>query len=452
MDDHFFNSEFDKFLQQQVKQHRMYPSDAVWKGIYKQIHGDRKWPGLYFIAILLVAALTVCTVFIESTPIVYPHAVVAKQKSIVDQLDPVQVTRETITIINNTVPVTSSPVSITTPIAELVDDAIAPAEKMYASASNGEVLNPSVEQGVVDGGMSHPPVTGTLALPVTEQKMEVTTDTSATLRNAEQKKTFEENTSLLQPEPTTSSIAISQPEKTGKWQYQIYITPSGNYRDLVDQKPSANQVNGPVANYAVNANQVVRYKPGMGIEFGLGVLYRLTDRLRIKTSLQYNIRQYNIEAFSGNYEMAKIALVRNGSVDSVSTLARYRSTNGFGEALLLNKYHQVSMPVGLEYALVDAKKFGINLGATLQPTYTFSQSSYLLTSDYKSYADGTSMIRRWNLNSSLEATFSYKVGDFQWKLGPQIRYQHLPTYSDPYPIKEYLIDYGFKIGFTKTIK
>jgi hypothetical protein len=452
MDDHFFNSEFDKFLQQQVKQHRMYPSDAVWKGIYKQIHGDKKWPGLYFIAILLVAALTVCTVFIESTPIVYPHAVVmAKQKSLVDQLDPVQVTRETITIINENIPAASTTTTVAAAVPVLADEAVVSAGKMPGTSVYGDAAtnNDAIAGDAVTSINTN--VANTIALPA-EQTIQPSANTSLAEQTAEQKKAFVENAASVKPAEEITTIKIDQPVKPGKWQYQVYITPSGNYRDLVDQKASGDQFSGPVANAGVSANQVVRYKPGMGIEFGLGVLYRLTDRLKVKTSLQYNIRQYNIEAFSGNYEMAKIAIVRNGYIDSVSTMARYRSTNGFGEALLLNKYHQVSLPVGLEYALVDAKKFGINLGATLQPTYTFSQSSYLLTSDYKSYADGTSMIRRWNLNSSLEATFSYKVGDFQWKLGPQIRYQHMPTYSDPYPIKEYLIDYGFKIGFTKAIK
>ena len=74
------------------------------------------------------------------------------------------------------------------------------------------------------------------------------------------------------------------------------------------------------------------------------------------------------------------------------------------------------------------------------------------TSDYKSYADGSSMLRKWNINSSLETTISYAVGNIEWKFGPQVRYQHLPGYSDPYPIKEYLVDYGFKLGFTKTLK
>jgi hypothetical protein len=452
MDDHFFNSEFEKFLQHQVKQHRMYPSDAVWKGIYKQIHGDRKWPGLYFIAILLIAALTVCTVLMEPTPIVSRQAVAVKEGPAVNQLDPVQVTRETITFINNRPQaINNSPVSA--PIAGITNEV--PVDRPAVSGNSGNGIS---ENLVADAGLPQNTLSNNPLVPAggnEDQPIEKAVFIAEQKAAQQPEVAVKKDTETEKPEELTvpEIASISKPVKPGRWQYEFYITPSSSYRQLVDQKPSAEQFSGPVAsNYGVSANQVIRYKPGMGIEFGLGVLYHLSDRIRVKTSLQYNVRQYNIEAFTGNYEIANIALIRGGTIDSVATVAKYRSTSGGNEALLLNKYHQVSLPVGIEYALVDSRKFGVNLATSVQPTYTFSQSSYLLTSDYKSYADGTSMIRRWNINSSLEATFSYKVGDFQWKLGPQIRYQHLPTYSDPYPIKEYLIDYGFKIGFTKTIK
>src|SRR4051812_19478605 len=98
MEDKFYDNDFERFLQQQVKHHRMYPSDAVWKGIYKQVHGYKKWPGLYFFAILTVASLTICTLFIESETIVYPQQpTVAKATTLqYNQLNPDEITENTI--------------------------------------------------------------------------------------------------------------------------------------------------------------------------------------------------------------------------------------------------------------------------------------------------------------------------------------------------------------------
>ncbi len=474
MDEHFYNNDFERFLQQHVKHHRMYPSDAVWKGIYKQVHGYKKWPGLYFFAILIVASLTVCTLFIESAPIVQQQQVAVKALTpIYDQLNPVETTERTFRNLNKT---QDQPLTPT----DLPQDDIA-----VATTGDNETMNRPVEiaatydevavtntinTALVNTASSTihvvPPATGTGIDQNTAGGNEVTGKKHNAMPLVSAKDEEAEKEDAVKPQANPADEYLSQhPEEVdrivnqkirvrpAKWELQFYIAPAMNYREIVDHKASAQQSAGPVSNnYGVSANKVIRYNPGMGIEFGIGALYRLNDKLKVKAAIQYNVRQYDIEAYSGSTELAKIALVRGGNVDTVTAISRFRTTGLYGEAQLLNKYHQVSLPVGLEYSLLNAKRFGINLGGTLQPTYTFSQSSYLLSADYKSYADGRSMLRKWNLNSSLEATFTYKARNIQWKFGPQLRYQHLPNYTDPYPIKEYMIDYGFKIGFTKAIK
>ena len=71
---------------------------------------------------------------------------------------------------------------------------------------------------------------------------------------------------------------------------------------------------------------------------------------------------------------------------------------------------------------------------------------------YKYYANGESLFRKWNVNSALSADFSYKLKNTTLYVGPQIRYQHLPTYVDKYPIKEYRVDYGIRVGVIKSLR
>ena len=111
--------------------------------------------------------------------------------------------------------------------------------------------------------------------------------------------------------------------------------------------------------------------------------------------------------------------------------------------------YQISVPIGIQWDMIKGKHFGINTEASVQPTFTLNTNTYLLTTDYNHYADGTDFIRKWNINSSAGLNFTYKSGTTSWQIGPQIRYQHLPTYSNLYPIKEFLIDYGVRLGFTK---
>lgn len=467
MDEHFYDNEFEKFLQQQAKHHRMYPSDAVWKGIHRQIHGHKRWPGLYFIAILMVAALTVCTVFIESEPIISGNQVPKPTTLVYNQLDPAEITDRTFrriaaTTTNNNLP-------------EITADQTPAVEENTVSRSNeiAVAYDNSREQISFDPAYlesfrlfkpEYKPHTYDQQTTATTAQVVATNNNNTTAAELEAGETavVETTTTLpadafleAQPEEAAAIAKLSARQKLSRWQFQFYISPSMNYRTIVDQKPLQAAFNGPVAtNAGADAKKVIRYNPGMGVEVGMGALFSLNNRLRVKAGLQYNIRQFNIEAYAGTFEESKIALNRRGvTVDTMRAYTRYRSTGGYNEALLLNKYHQLSIPVGIEYSLLTSGRFGIHLGGSIQPTYTFSQSSYLLTTDYKSYADGRSMLRSWNVNSSLEASFSYKSRkNTEWKFGPQLRYQHLPTYSDPYPIKEYLVDYGFKIGFIKTIQ
>src|SRR5476651_79978 len=65
------DDEFEQFLQDEVKQHRMYPSDHIWKNIRTQIHGYRAWPALTFISLFIITALTLSTL-LNNHPIDHP--------------------------------------------------------------------------------------------------------------------------------------------------------------------------------------------------------------------------------------------------------------------------------------------------------------------------------------------------------------------------------------------
>src|SRR5690242_3119426 len=60
-----YNDDFENYLQQQVKDHRMYPSDHIWRNIQENIHGERKWPALTFISIFIISSLVVSTLLMK---------------------------------------------------------------------------------------------------------------------------------------------------------------------------------------------------------------------------------------------------------------------------------------------------------------------------------------------------------------------------------------------------
>ena len=237
---------------------------------------------------------------------------------------------------------------------------------------------------------------------------------------------------------------------------QFYVTPSTSYRKLEEDKSRLN-FTSPSAlalsqSSTANVNNSVHHTPALGIEVGAGILYNLTPNFKVKTGLQFNIRQYNIDA-TQSYGMATIAFVQNNHLDSVSIFSMFGNTgaNGYYSTTIDNKLYQISIPIGFQWDFLQGKKLGLSASASIQPTFTLNKNVYMISTDYKYYANGAPFIRKWNFNSSVDLNVTYKTGNVKWYFGPQIRYQHLPTYNDVYPIKEYRLDYGFKIGITTPI-
>jgi len=61
MDNKRYQDELEDFLQDEIKDHRMYPSDQIWRNIQHEVHGPQTWPALTFISLFIISALTVAT-------------------------------------------------------------------------------------------------------------------------------------------------------------------------------------------------------------------------------------------------------------------------------------------------------------------------------------------------------------------------------------------------------
>jgi hypothetical protein len=212
----------------------------------------------------------------------------------------------------------------------------------------------------------------------------------------------------------------------------------------------------PVSNYNT-LSSMVNHKPKIGIEAGAAVMYNVTDNFRVKAGLQMNYRQYAIEAYSSN--TSQPALIRidqgNNRFDTIFASTGVSNVGAQQDAMqVTNHFFQLGVPVGFELSMVNFKSAQFVLAATFQPTYNIGQQAWLISTDYQSYVKQPDLMRRWNFNTGIEAflRFSNKSGNLNWQVGPQIRYQLLPGAQDKYPVREHLIDYGLKIGVSKTLK
>ena len=453
----------EQFLTDEANKHEMFASDAVWARINNQVQKPKSWPALTVIAFLVVVGISLATALnyppdnflakvkyndsIQVQRQQQQAAIIAakpQDDNFEARTSPQKITENTFTAIAN-----KQATNIIDPVPLIIENkeeevVVNTTKKGNKQEPENSIL-PKVDLPIVTNNQ----------LPNTDLK--ATTALVATASNE-----VVEPVTILKEEVATDNIykdfyaallAKKHAPKSNRWTYDIYVTPSKSFRRLEDDKErdqyatTSSSSNFTSANSTLN--NTVKHKPALGLELGFNVGYNLTNRLKFKTGLQFNIRQYYIDAYQ-TYGLATIAIVQNNRLDSLSIYTRFGSAgSSYAATILDNRLYQLSIPLGLQWDAIQGKKLGISVGASIQPTFTLNKNVYLISTDYKYYANGESFFRKWNFNTALDVNFSYKLKNSKIYLGPQVRYQHLPTYNDAYPIKEYRLDYGVKVGIIK---
>ena len=237
--------------------------------------------------------------------------------------------------------------------------------------------------------------------------------------------------SIIDPLTIESVVNAFQP-KAKKLRWQTYFTPTVSYRKLSD-------------NYIDN---VATHKPAFGFELRLAAKYPVTKNLKLKAGLQFNMNRYEIKTYDSYTQLATIRINDRNRVDSIHAITNYNNFSGYQSSWLQNFYFQVSAPVGAELKIKGDDKVQFGIASTIQPTYLLGDRAYLISADYKNYAEMPRLVRRWNVNTSLETFVTYSTGHLNWQVGPQVRYQLLSSYLKKYPVKENLFDFGLKVGIS----
>ena len=236
---------------------------------------------------------------------------------------------------------------------------------------------------------------------------------------------------------------VIKDKKKNSLSLQLYMTPSASYRIMTNQ-----YILRPGESLSERRNNV-RHYPATGMEVGIGLIKPITRRWSMKGGLQVNFSRYQIKGSETDQELV---FVSTSPVSGFEESSRMSNTDGNKPKKLMNENLQLSVPVGLDYQVFKKKKIAIHAAGSVQPGFTIHASGHLITSNYKNYIQAEHLFRRFNMQSALEAYIRINAGSIDFHAGPQIRYQLLSNIVDLYPIKEHLMDYGFKIGLVKQIK
>lgn len=490
----FYNEDFDleELIKQKSDQHKMYPSDKVWKGIHGNLHSSRKWYWLSLVFFL--AGLSYYTLDqlkspakpiastsadenkdIKSSAPVTKSVIVplntAKAKTAVVERKVVAGTAKGLVVdmYNEQLEAQADVISATTTEEEALLVAQDAREIKTSVISEKPVSNNAYQKSGALSAMARSAELNTIATPSVIAPIATTPiEITATKELSAEDKSFEELPILNNSEQEEAKrinwlqenavYEFTKP-KPKRLSWQATLTPTMNYRRLVGNKKAqavSDSRSIPIAlNLQGEVDKFVNHHPALGFELGSMFLYQVNKNLTFKTGVAFNYSRYDIQAYgSATNDIATIAL--NGfygsANESLTSVTRIRNFGGNSVKDLRNEYYQVSAPIGVELLVIGKRRLQFSVGGTVQPTYLLNHNSYLITTDLKNYTREPSLIRRFNMNTSAEAFLSYKVGGYKLQLGPQFRYQLFSSYDDKYPIREFLMEYGVKLGISRTIK
>ena len=445
MERNFNNEGFERSLKEHADQYRMYPSEKVWKGISNALHTRRRWFGLGAILLLLSGGFV--TMIMVNSP--------AGNR-----------------VASNIKPVSNPPLKNTESNTEKILGNVSPSlitERDHQSAQPQEsspfIMNNIVPDNRIQESILISPILFNNDVSIITNRLffanlaDVATDQDYYTKGMsgilsrtvpEEKKLFAQVD--IFPWTIESVLNSFKARKKSKIGLQLYFTPTISYRKLSENKSFLRSAtpNIPYSYAALyDINNAVTHKPDIGLELGFAARYPVTKGLKIKAGVQFNVNRYEIKAFNYPVEVATIALNSGGARrDSFNMLSSYRNFSGTNANWLQNFYFQISTPVGLEVKLTGDDKIQFGLATTIQPTYILGDRAYLISTDYKNYAEVPWLIRRWNVNTNLETFVAYSTGKLKWQVGPQVRYQLLSSFIKKYPVKENLFDFGLKVGIS----
>ena len=236
---------------------------------------------------------------------------------------------------------------------------------------------------------------------------------------------------------------------------EIYATPNIGYRNLTSNVKNEVLANSLTAGTGTGSavDKTINQKPALGLEAGVGLSYSLTKNILVKAGVQLNYTNYSIKADETNHPILTTLLMNDENSGNPYLSARtstLSNSSGLQPVTLHNKTYQFSVPVGAALKLAGNNNMSWYVGASVQPTFVIGGTANLISSDYKNYISDPTLLRRWNMNTSVETYVNYKLGGYTLQVGPQFRYQLLSTYNKKYTFNENLYNVGLKVGLIKS--
>jgi hypothetical protein len=401
MMEHFSTDQFETFLRSSTENFKMQPSVRVWNSIFNKMHPGSNWPSIST-AIVFFFLFS----FLGTNKNNYSKLIVDTSRQI-----------SNINNKKNNAVYTYHQTKTNNPKSDLIDAQQKP--RFIPNLYESPILGDNIESTMIS--------TPEICMTSIENKKEKESKEFELIKNIGQHFTFLIHNNI---DESKGLNTVKVNEKRNQFSYQIYATPSMDYR-YANNTNLKNSIDSNKGNMRVN------------FEAGGAILMNVSKYFRIKAGMQLNFSQLGNNATINNNDKSDATSLYN-SVEMVNN--KFNNTSN----IFKNSTYQISIPIGTEFEILSYNKLKWFAGATIQPSYLFVNNDHTVFTELNNKVYQQSMMREWNVNSSIETFINYDLqNDIELNVGPQIRYQFLSTYKNALQQNERLYQFGLKIGISK---
>jgi len=404
MMEHFSTDQFESFLKSSTENFKMRPSIRVWNSLFNKMHPGSHWPSIST-AILFFFLFS----FLGTNKNNYSKLSMVKTHQI-----------STLNDKKNNAAFTYHQTKTNNPKSDLVELQKKP-RFIKTSFSEAPSLDDNIDSNMISGS--------DICLIPLENNKDIEIKELELIKIIGQHFAFLIHNNIDEAKELKT---VKVNEKRSQFSYQIYATPSMDYR---------------YANHTNLQNPIDSNKGSMRVNFEAGgaILMNVSKYFRIKAGMQLNFSQLGNNTTTNNNDKSDAVKMYN-SVAMVNN--KFNNTSN----IFKNSTYQVSIPIGTEFEIMGHNKLKWFAGATIQPSYLFINNDQTVFTELNNKVYQQSMMREWNVNSSIETFINYDLkNNIELNVGPQIRYQFLSTYKNAYQQNERLYQFGLKIGISKKL-
>jgi len=215
---------------------------------------------------------------------------------------------------------------------------------------------------------------------------------------------------------------------------------------LASQNPSSIVV---LSNQSQPPFQLI-HNARLGFETGAEMTYKFSKKFGLITGANINYSSYsNISNFI-HPTYANLILADKSGAYQKNYLTHYGNGQSPSQISLINYNLEVSVPVGLRYEIWKNGKTRIDVSSVIAPSTVLKTNAFIISSDGRYYVNDPTLIRKFNVAAAFGSYITFSAKKIIWHIGPDFRYQLLSTYKNIYPSKEHFMDYGIRIGISKS--